>query len=86
LFVIRSARYVISKQEYSYARRAQSVLETLCWRDVATVDTDDLPLAISESMAAIKDWAERGYVAELWQLEGRGAAAGIVEDLTGRLL
>jgi len=72
VFVLRRGIYQVSKQEYSYGRRAQSTIRTLQWRDVAIIETDKLEEAIAESQAAIAQWKPQGFTADRWQVEGRG--------------
>lgn len=81
MFVLRKGNYETSPQEYSYARRAQSTVKTLQWRDVATVNTDDIDEAISISKTAIAEWAKQKFTAERWCIEGRGTMAGYLQEI-----
>ena len=71
MFVLQKGSYVAAKMEYSYGRRAQSVTQTLHWKDVATIDTNSLLEAITESSTAIQEWKSQGFTAERWRIEGR---------------
>lgn len=72
MFVLRKGSYFAAQFEYSYGRRAQSVTQTLHWKDVAIIEIDSLEEAITEASKAIQDWRNQGFTAERWQLEGRG--------------
>jgi hypothetical protein len=72
MFVLQCGYYPPAKLEYSYSRRAQSVVSTLVWKDTALIDVDDVDLAISEAFDAVNDWKRRGYTQPRWRLEGRG--------------
>jgi len=85
MFVLVRGNVQVAKQEYSYARRAQSVTMTLCWKDVATIPTDELEEAITESVTAIKEWRDQGYKCDRWVLEGRGKNIQVRVDLADHL-
>lgn len=82
MFLLKSGREKISKQEYSYGRRAQSTVRTLQWSQVAVIKTDDPVLAVGEAVQALTEWAQMDarYVREsIWQVEGIGPNAGFVK-------
>lgn len=81
MFVLQKGIYCIAKMEYSYGRRAQSVTQTLHWKDVAIIDTDSIQEAVDEAIAAIREWRPRGITADIWRIEGRGSQAGQSHDL-----
>jgi hypothetical protein len=73
-FVIRKGDDCQVKMDYSYARRSQSTVRTLQWKDVAIIDTDDFSQAMSEARNAVNEWSII-YKHSRWQLEGRGSSA-----------
>lgn len=72
MFILQRGNYEVSKMEYTYARRAQSTVRTLQWRDTATIGTDDIEEAIVEAESAIREWAKQKFTADRWRIEGRG--------------
>jgi hypothetical protein len=81
MFVLVRGSNQVSKQEYSYARRAQSVTMTLCWKDIAMINTEDQEEAIAEALAAIGGWEAQGFKSDRWRLEGRGKNIHVNIDL-----
>ncbi|MEM8604442.1 MAG: hypothetical protein AAGF24_11485 [Cyanobacteria bacterium P01_H01_bin.121] len=73
MFVLQRGAYAAAKMEYSDGRRAQSVTQTLHWKDVAIIDTELLQEAVSEAQAAINEWQRQGFTAKRWRVEGRGS-------------
>jgi hypothetical protein len=73
-YVICRGIYEVARLEHSYARRAQSTVRTLSWKQCGIIEADTLPEAIEFATEVIRDWVSQGMRAERWMIEGRGAA------------
>jgi hypothetical protein len=73
-YVICRGIYEVARLEHSYARRAQSTVRTLTWKQCGIIEADTLPEAVEFATEVIRDWVSQGMRAERWMIEGRGSA------------
>jgi hypothetical protein len=73
-YILERGSYQAASLGYSYARRAQSVAQTLRWHQVAIIDAENITEAVEEATLAIAQWSGQGFTGPRWRVEGRGAA------------
>jgi hypothetical protein len=81
-YVICRGIYEVARLEHSYARRAQSTVRTLTWKQCGIIEADNLPEAVDFATEVIRDWVAQGMRAERWMVEGRGAAVLESQEIT----
>ena len=81
-YILERGSYQPAPLGYSYARRAQSVTQTLRWQQVAIIEADNITEAVSEATTAIAQWSRQGFTGPRWRVEGRGAAIHEQQEIT----
>ena len=60
-YILERGSYQAASLGYTYARRAQSVTQTLRWRQVAIIDAENITEAVEEATLAIAQWSDQGF-------------------------
>jgi hypothetical protein len=76
IYILERGSYQTASLGYSYARRAQSVTQTLRWHQVAIIDAENITEAVEEATLAIAQWSGQGFTGTRWRVDGHGGARG----------
>jgi hypothetical protein len=60
MYAIEIGRLRVSKQDYSYARRAQATTYLPCWRQVAIAQTEPAAIEYAEFLIRLPDYKSFG--------------------------
>lgn len=81
-YVISRGIYQVANMGYSYARRAQSTVRTLVWKQCGIIQSGTLEEAVEFASELARDWTAQGLKAERWMVEGRGKAILESQEIT----
>jgi hypothetical protein len=76
IYVIRQGQSELVRMPCTYARRSQSTLRTLVWRDRAIIEAESKTAAIQFAGEYINSWIAGSphLKTSRWAIEGRGFA------------